>query len=98
MAEFRGVVNESGTGIQEVSQVSLFESCRTRVEKTGERSLFITNNEDDSITADPKREPCALDIFSLCDDDNLLNDTASWITYFLSLVFRILNSQDQTVS
>ena len=82
---------------QEVSQVSQFESRRMRVQKTGKRSLSPTNTEDYSIIADPKKEPSALHTFSTSEENNLLNNSAPWIAYFLWLVFRMLNSHDQSV-
>lgn len=74
---------------QEVSQVTQFESRRTWIEKSGKRSLFPTNTEDFSIIADPKKEPNALDIISTSEENNLLNDSAPWIAYFLWLLFRL---------
>ena len=68
---------------QEVSQVSQFESRRTRVQKTGKRSLSPTNTEDYSIIADPKKEPSALHTFSTSEENNLLNNSAPWICFGL---------------
>ncbi len=82
---------------QEESQVSLLESQRTQLIRTGSRSLTRNDPENFSINVDPKKEPSTLSSFSTDDDCTTLNTSPRSMAYFLWLLLRVLNSGDQIV-